>query len=112
MDHGEEVGGELVVTGGDPAEVLQLGEEPLGQVPLAVEPLAEAGFPLMVALGRDVRRGTLGSSRGAAGVISLGRQHNGERGKMIEQPVGHLAVMGLSYRQGEPDRGPCASTTT
>src|SRR5215831_16570978 len=54
LDHSEEVGGELVVTGGDTAEVLQLGEEALDEVTLAVEPPAEAGFPAPVALGRDV----------------------------------------------------------
>jgi len=39
LDHGEEVGGELVVTvtGGDTAKVLQLGEEALDEVTLAVE---------------------------------------------------------------------------
>ena len=41
------------------SEVLQLGEEPLDQVALAVEPLAEAGFPAPVALRRDVGRGAL-----------------------------------------------------
>jgi len=56
LDHGEKVGGELVVAGGDTAEVLQLGEEALDEVALAVEPLAEAGFPAPVALGRDVGR--------------------------------------------------------
>jgi hypothetical protein len=45
MDHCEEVGCELVVASRDAAEVLQLGEEPLDQVALAVEPLAEAGLP-------------------------------------------------------------------
>ena len=56
MDHGEEVSGELVVAGGDAAEVLQLGEEPLDQVALAVEPLAEARLPLSVVFERDVGR--------------------------------------------------------
>ena len=44
------------VTGGDTAEVLQLGEETLDEVTVAVEPPAEAGFPAPVALGRDVGR--------------------------------------------------------
>lgn len=52
MDHGEEIGGELVVSGGDTAEVLQLGEEALNQVTLVVEMLAEAGFPTPFALVR------------------------------------------------------------
>jgi uncharacterized protein len=57
LDHGEEVGGELVVAGSDAAEVLQLREEALDQVALAVEALAEAGVPAPVALGRVVGRG-------------------------------------------------------
>ena len=40
LDHGEEVGGELVVAGSDAAEVLQLREKALDQVALAVEALA------------------------------------------------------------------------
>jgi hypothetical protein len=36
LDHGEEVGGELVVAGSDAAEMLQFGEEALDQVALAV----------------------------------------------------------------------------
>jgi hypothetical protein len=51
LDHGEKIGGELVIACGDAAEVLQLGEEPLDQIALAVEPLAEAGLPAPVALG-------------------------------------------------------------
>ena len=45
LDHGEKFGGELVIACGDAAEVLQLGEEPLDQIALAVEPLVEAGLP-------------------------------------------------------------------
>ncbi len=36
LDHGEEVFRQLVVAGSDPTEVLQLGEEPLDQVPFAI----------------------------------------------------------------------------
>jgi hypothetical protein len=48
LDHGEEVGGELVVAGSDAAEALRLREEALDQVALAVEALAEAGLPASV----------------------------------------------------------------
>jgi hypothetical protein len=34
LDHGEEVGGELVIAGSNAAEVLELGEEALDQVAL------------------------------------------------------------------------------
>ena len=108
MDHGEEVGSELVVAGGNAAEVLQLGEEALDQVALAIEPLAEARLPLAVALGRDVGRGTLLLDQlpDTVGVIGLVGQHNGARGEVVEQPVRNLAVMRLPGGQAEPDRQP------
>jgi hypothetical protein len=59
LDHCEEVGSQLVVAGGDAAEVLQLGEEPLNQVSFAVEPLAEAGFPFSIGFDRDAGRSAL-----------------------------------------------------
>lgn len=108
MDHCEEVGGELVVAGSDAAEVLQLREEALDQVALAVEVLAEAGFTAPVALGRDVGRGALVLDQltDAIGVVGLIRQHNGSRDEMVEQRVGDLPVMRLPCRQAEPDREP------
>ena len=108
MDHGEEVGGELVVAGGDAAEVLQLGEEPFDEVTLSVEPLAEAGLPAAVALRRDVGRGALVLDQlaDAIGVISLVREHDGARAEMIEQRVGNLSIMRLPGGQAEPDREP------
>jgi hypothetical protein len=50
LDHSQEVGGELVVARGNATEVLQLGEEALNQIALAVEPLTEAGLPAPVVL--------------------------------------------------------------
>ena len=98
MDHGEEVGGELIVTGGDAAEVLQLREKPLDQVALAVEPLAEARLPLAVAFGRDVGSGALVLDQlaDAVAVIGLVRQYDGARAEVIEQAIGDLPVVGLS----------------
>jgi hypothetical protein len=72
LDHSEKIGGEPVVACGDAAEVLQLGEEPLDQIALAVEPLAEAGLPAPVALGRDVRGGNQFTD--AVGIVGLVRQ--------------------------------------
>lgn len=63
MDHGEAVLGQLVVTGGNPAEVLQLGEEALDQVPLAIEPSAEVRFCPAIALGRDIGEHSLRAER-------------------------------------------------
>lgn len=96
----------LVVTGGDAAEVLELGEEPLDEVTLAIEALAEAGLPAPVALGRDVWRGALvlDQRADAVGVIGLVRQHDGARAEMLEQRIGDLPIVGLSCRQAEPDR--------
>ena len=100
MDHSEEVGGELVVAGCNAAEVLQLGEEPLDQITLAVEAIAKAGLPAPVALGWYIGRGTLVVYQfaDAVGIVSLVRQHDHARPKMIEQSVSDLPVMGLSSR--------------
>lgn len=86
--------------------MLQLGEEPLDQVALAVEALTEARLPLSVALGRDVGRSALilDQLTDAIGIIGLVRQHNGAQAEMIEQAVGDLAVMRLASGQAEPDR--------
>jgi hypothetical protein len=86
--------------------VLQLGEEPLDQVALAVEPLAETRLPFAIVLGRDVGRGTLVLNHlaDAVGVVGLVRQHDGTRAEMVEQSVGDLAVVRLACRQAEPDR--------
>lgn len=106
MDHGEEVDGELVVSGGDPEEMLQLGEEALDQIAFSVEPLAEARLPAAVALRRDVGRGALFLNQlaDAVGFIGFVGQHDSARTEMVEPGVGDLAVVGLPGRQGEPDR--------
>jgi hypothetical protein len=86
LDQGEEVGGELVVTGGGTAEVLQLGGETLDEVTLAVEPPAGAGFPAPVALGRDVGRCAviLDQLSDAVGIICLVGQLDGVRPELVE----------------------------
>jgi hypothetical protein len=86
--------------------VLQLGEEALDQIALAIKPLAEAGFPAPVALGRDVGRGALvlDQHADAVGVVSLVGQDDSAQAEMVEQPVGYLPVMPLPGGQAEPDR--------
>ena len=81
-------------------------EEALDEVALAVEPLAKAGLPAPIALGRDVGRGALVLDQftDAVGVIVLVREHDGRRAEMIEQRVGDLPVMRLPSGQAEPDR--------
>jgi len=48
LDHGEEVFGELVVSGGDAAEVFEFTEEALDMVAFSIERLAEAGLPFAI----------------------------------------------------------------
>ena len=105
MAHGEEVGGELVLSGGDTTEVLQLGEEALNQVTLVVEMLAEAGFPTPVALRRDVGRSALFLDQrpDAVSVIGFIGKDDGVGAELIEKLVGDLAVVRLPSGQAEPD---------
>ena len=86
--------------------MLQLGKEPLDEVALAVEPLAEARFSAPVALGRDVGRGALVLNQlaDAVGVIDLVREHDSARAEMVQQCVDDLPVMRLPRGQAEPDR--------
>lgn len=86
--------------------MLQLREEALDQVALAVEALAEAGFPAPVALRRDVGRGALVLDQlaDAIGVIGFVGQHDGARAEMVEQGIGDLAVVRLPCGQAELDR--------
>ena len=86
--------------------MLQLGEEPLDEIALAIEALAEAGLPTPVTFGRDVGRGALVLDQlaDAVGIISLVRQDDGARAEMVEQRVGDLAIVRLPGGQAEPDR--------
>lgn len=105
MNHGEEVASQLVVAGRDPAEVLQFGEEALDQVALAIEPLAEAGLPAPIALGRDVWSCApiLDQVADAISVIGLIGQHDSARTEVIEQVIGDLPIMRLACCQAKPD---------
>lgn len=86
--------------------MLQLGEEALDEVALAVEPLTEARLPAPVALGRDVGRGALilDQLADAVGVVGLVGQHDGARAEAVKQRVGDLPVVRLPGGQAEPDR--------
>jgi hypothetical protein len=98
LDHSEEVGREFIIAGSDTAEVLQLGKEAFDQVALAVEPLAETGFPTAVAFRRDIGRSALllDQLADAIGIIGLIGQHDGTRRETVEQFVSDWAVMRLS----------------
>jgi hypothetical protein len=108
LDHSEEVGGELVVSGCDAAEVLELVEEALDEVALAIEALGEAGLPPSVSFGGDVGRRALflDVRANAVGVVGLVGQDNDAGSEAVEQLVGDLAVVRLSSRQADPDREP------
>ena len=84
----------------------KLGKEAFDQVALTVEPLAEAGFPAPVTLGRDVGRSALVLDQlaDAVGVIGFVGQHDCVRAEMVEQGVGDLPVMGLPGGQPKSDR--------
>lgn len=102
----EEVLCEFVVPGGDTAEVLELAGEALDKVALAMEHLAEAGLPLSIGFGRDVRHGALRLNQiaDAVGVICLVGQDDGAGIEAIQQPICGRPVMCLTCCQGEPDR--------
>ncbi len=105
MDHGEEVLGQLIVAGSDPSEVLQLGEEALDQVLLAVEPCAEVGFRPPVSLGRDVReRALFAESRpDTVDIVCLVCEHDCSATNMVKQIVSGLPIMALSSGKAQPD---------
>lgn len=86
MGHREEVRGQLVVAGGNPAEVFEFGEEALDEVPLPVEPSAEIRLGPAIGLRWDIgERASLPESYpDAIGVIGLVSQNDGPRSNMIE----------------------------
>jgi hypothetical protein len=106
LDHGKEVLGELVISGGDPAEVLELAEEALDQIAFAIESLAETGLPFAIGFGGNVRHRALRFDQVAnsIGIISLVGKNDGARIKAIEQAERGGSVMGLPRCQAEPDR--------
>ena len=105
MDHGKEVLGQFIVAGSDPAEVLQLGEEALDQVPLAVESSAEVRFRPTVGLWRDIGERAFAAERSpnAVGIIRLVCKHDCSGTNMVEQIVSRLPVVPLPSGQAQPD---------
>ena len=86
--------------------MLQLGEEALDQVPLAVKSGAEVRLRPPIRLGRDVSEGAFvaEASPDAVGIMSLVCQHDCSCTNMVKQIVSGLAVMGLPCGQAQPDR--------
>jgi len=96
--HGEEVGGMLLVARGDASAMLDLVEEPLDAVALAIEHAAEAGAPAAIGLGRDVRCGTgvLDAAAEPIGVVGFIGQEDGSLAQVAKQLGGGRAVGGLA----------------
>lgn len=106
MDHGEEVFGQLVVAGCDPAEVLQLREEPLDQVTLVIQPFAKVGFRPPAGPGRDIGERSFLAERcpDTIGVIRLIREDYRSGTNMVQQIVSGLAIMALPGGKFQSDR--------
>ena len=85
--------------------MLQLGEEPLDQIALAIEAFAEAGLPLSIGFYRDIgHRALLFDQRAdAVSIIRLVREYDHMWPEMIEQFVCDLTIMYLPSGKAELD---------
>ncbi len=110
MDVAEEVGGELVVAGGEAATVLEAAEHALDGVAALVEGLAEAAFPAPVGFGRDVgdRALLLDYVADAVAVVSAIGVNDAAHRQACQQQFARLAVGCLSGRQQEGERSSLA----
>ena len=106
MDAGEEVGGELVIAGGQATEVFETAEHALDGVSALVEGGAEAAFPAPGHFGGDVGRCALTFDQLAdrVGVVGAVGQDYAALGQAREQGLGGSAVGGLTRRQEEGER--------
>lgn len=105
-DGGEVVASELVVAGGDAAEVLQPAEHGFDPPAVLVAPLVILDWALAVAAAGDDRRRALGAQGLAqpVGVIApVGDQALAADG-VPEQQVGTLQVGGVARCQRKPER--------
>ncbi|GGZ17736.1 hypothetical protein GCM10011614_35260 [Novosphingobium colocasiae] len=95
MDHGEEVFGELVVSCSNPAEMLQLGEEALDQVALAIEPCAEVRLRSAIGLRRDIGKRSFFAegSPDAICIVRLVSQQDSSGVYMGKQTVSRLPIV-------------------
>jgi hypothetical protein len=106
LDEGEEGCPELVVAGGDAPELLQLVEEALDLVAVAVERLAPAEALLAVRCVGNIRDGALRSDQrpNAVGVVALVGDDDGTPLETLEQRLRAGGVVVLSRRDQQPDR--------
>ena len=105
-DGGEEVSGELVVAGGDAAEVFEFVEEALDEVALAVELGIDGSLPLAVALGRDVGGGAVSDQEVENGLGIVAAVGDGVAGRLeaFDEVGDGGLVGGLAGGQQEADR--------
>ena len=98
--------GETVVSGRNPAEVLEPSEHTLDRVAIAIEVGREAVLPTPVDLGRDVGRGPFALDLVAhrIGVVALVAVQDFSRAHPVEQDVGRYAIGDLAAGQQERDR--------
>lgn len=105
MDKGEECGSELVVAGCDVPELLELVEEALDEVPLAVDRLPPAILLLAVGTVWNVGDSTLSANAGThrVGVVPLVGDNDGARLEAVEQSPRARDVVVVSRRDQEAD---------
>lgn len=103
MDCGEEVGRELVVAGGNAAEILQTSEHAFDGVARSVRHATERRLEAPVDLGRDHRRRAAGVDRRAhgVGVVATGGDHQHARRGPLHQQLGLAAIRRLAAGQDE-----------
>ena len=88
FDHCEEVRGVFFVTGCDATAMLDLVEEPLDAIAVAIEHTAEAGAPPAVDLGWNIRCGARGlhATPQPIGIVGLVGEQDRSLAQMAQQP--------------------------
>ena len=102
---GEECCAELVVSGGDAPELLQLIEEPLDQITLTVELFAERIQRLSIGFVGYVGCRSLRFDLGAdpIGIVTLVGKHNGSAFEVLQQIgcAGRIVILSWSDQEAE-----------
>ena len=112
MDVAKEVGGELVVAGGEAAAVLEAAEHAFDGVAALIECFAEAAFPAAVGFGRDVgdRALLFDDVADAVAVVAAIGVNDAAHRQACQQQLARLAVGRLSGRQVEGERSSTRGT--
>ena len=106
MDEGEECCAELVVSGGDTPELLQLIEEPLDRITLTAELFAERIQRLSIGFVGDVGCRALRFDLDAdpIGIVTLVGKNDGSAFEVLQQIARASRVVVLSRRDQEAKR--------